>query len=68
MSHDTWIHRCARVLVRPLVRTRVTPNHLTTVRLLTGLGSAAAFAAGDEAWTRAEGISVEGLAEVPPAT
>lgn len=53
MSHDTWIHRCARVLVRPLVATPVTPNHLTTLRLLTGLGAAAAFATGDEAWIRA---------------
>ncbi len=53
MSHDTWIHRGVRVLVRPLARTRVTPNHLTTTRLLTGLGAAAAFAVGGDLWIRA---------------
>ena len=33
----TWDARLARSLVRPLVDTPVTPNHLTTVRLLIGL-------------------------------
>jgi len=46
MSHDTWIHRGVRLGVRPLARTRVTPNHLTTVRLLTGLAAAALLALG----------------------
>ncbi len=32
--------------MRPLARMSVTPNQLTTVRLLTGLGAAAAFACG----------------------
>ncbi len=50
MSHDTWFHRGVRPLVRPLAATAVTPNHLTTARLLTGLGAAAAFAIGDEPW------------------
>lgn len=31
--------------------TGVTPNQLTTTRLLVGLGAAAAFAVGDSAWT-----------------
>lgn len=53
MSHNTWIHRGVRMLVRPLVRTPVTPNHLTTARLFTGLGAAAAFATGEEQWIRA---------------
>lgn len=53
MSHDTWIHRGVRVLVRPLARTPVTPNHLTTARLLTGLGSAVAFAVAEDPWIRA---------------
>ncbi|MDX1513563.1 MAG: CDP-alcohol phosphatidyltransferase family protein [Gammaproteobacteria bacterium] len=48
MSHDTWIHRAVRVMVRPLVDTPVTPNHLTTARLVTGLGAAAGFAAGSD--------------------
>lgn len=46
MSHNTWIHRVARFGVRPLVDTPVTPNHLTTLRLVTGLGASAMFAAG----------------------
>jgi phosphatidylglycerophosphate synthase len=37
MSHDTWIHGLVRGGVRRLAGTRVTPNHLTTVRLVTGL-------------------------------
>jgi phosphatidylglycerophosphate synthase len=53
MSHNTWIHRGVRILVQPLARTPVTPNHLTTARLLTGLGAAAAFALGEEPWIRA---------------
>jgi len=49
MSHDTWIHRAARVGVRPLAAARVKPNHVTTARLATGLAAAAAFAAGSVA-------------------
>lgn len=49
MSDNTWIHRIVRVGVRPLVDTPVAPNHLTTLRLLTGLGAAALFAAGSPA-------------------
>ncbi len=52
MSHDTWIHRGVRALVRPLARTPVAPNHLTTARLVTGLGAAAAFAIGEDSWIR----------------
>ena len=37
--NDTWSHAAARVLVRPLVGTPVRPNHITTVRLLTGAAS-----------------------------
>ena len=29
----TWAHRFARLLVRPLAHTGLTPNHLTTLRL-----------------------------------
>lgn len=50
MSHNTWLHRLVRPAVRPLAGTPVTPNHLTTVRLGTGLGAAAAFAAGGGGW------------------
>ena len=44
MSHSTWIHRVARVGVKPLVNTQVTPNQLTTLRLVSGLCAAALFA------------------------
>ena len=50
MSHNTWIHRGVRVLVRPLVGTSVTPNQLTALRLLTGLSAAGAFAVGASPW------------------
>jgi phosphatidylglycerophosphate synthase len=44
------VHKAARVAVRPLVNTAVAPNHLTTLRLLTGFAAAAAFAAGTRRW------------------
>jgi archaetidylinositol phosphate synthase len=50
VSHNTVIHRVARPLVRPLVGTFVRPNHLTTLRLVSGLGAAALFAAGEAWW------------------
>jgi archaetidylinositol phosphate synthase len=50
ISHDTWIHKGVRAAVRPLIRTRITPNHITTVRLLTGLAAAAMFAIGGPLW------------------
>jgi phosphatidylglycerophosphate synthase len=53
LSHDTWIHRAARGLVRPLAATPVSPNHLTSARLLTGLGAAAGFATGEAGWIQA---------------
>lgn len=55
MSHNTWIHRGVRTLVRPLVRTPVTPNQITTLRLLTGLAAAAAFAVGETFWQNVGG-------------
>jgi phosphatidylglycerophosphate synthase len=50
-SGGTWIHRLARCAVKPLVNTPVTPNHLTTLRLVTGVAAAGAFAMGDYFWT-----------------
>ena len=51
MSHNTWIHRIARVtIVNPLVPTRVTPNQLTTARLVTGIAAAAVIGAGTPLW------------------
>jgi archaetidylinositol phosphate synthase len=42
-----WDARLAALLVRPLVRTRVHPNHLTTLSLLTGLAAAALYGTAD---------------------
>lgn len=49
MSHDTWTHLLARRAIRPLLGTAVTPNHLTTGRLLTGVAACAAIALGTPA-------------------
>jgi len=46
VSHNTWGHRFVRFGVRPLVHTTVAPNHLTTLRLLTGLSASAILAVG----------------------
>jgi archaetidylinositol phosphate synthase len=48
MSQNTWVHRFVRPIVKPLARLGVTPNQVTTVRLLLGLGAAAVVARGDE--------------------
>ncbi len=50
MSHNTWIHRIVRVAVRPLVGTAITPNQITTVRLVAGLAAAGALAQGSPLW------------------
>ena len=50
MSHNTWIHRAARIFARPLARTPVTPNQVTTLRLAVGLAAAAALAQGEVDW------------------
>ncbi|MBA2410170.1 MAG: CDP-alcohol phosphatidyltransferase family protein [Gammaproteobacteria bacterium] len=53
MSHDTWLHRSVRASVRPLIDTPVTPNHITTARLVTGLAAAALFALDSQYWAAA---------------
>jgi archaetidylinositol phosphate synthase len=53
---DSWTHLLARRLVRPLVGTGVTPNHLTTLRLVSGLAACAAFAIGSPAALRWGGL------------
>lgn len=50
MSHDTLIHRIVRPAVRAVAGTRVTPNHITTLRLITGAAAALAFARGGAFW------------------
>jgi phosphatidylglycerophosphate synthase len=46
-----WDARLANRLVTPLKDSWVTPNHLTTVRLLVGLAAAAAFVPGTYGWS-----------------
>ncbi len=52
-SRLPWDARLARRLVGPLSNSWVTPNHLTTVRLLVGLAAAAALLPGTYAWSNA---------------
>jgi phosphatidylglycerophosphate synthase len=46
MKNPPWDQRIARVLVRPLVRTPVTPNQLTVFTLMVALAGAALLATG----------------------
>ncbi len=50
MIGDSWTHKLARWCVLPLLDTPVTPNHLTVVRLISGLAACAMFAAGERSW------------------
>ncbi len=45
----TWTHLLARPLIRPLLGTAVRPNHLTALRLLTGVAACIAFMPGTRA-------------------
>jgi archaetidylinositol phosphate synthase len=54
----TWDARLARRLVTPLVNTFVTPNHLTTLRLLIGVAGALGLARGGFAWTNAGALLI----------
>ncbi|SMG51808.1 CDP-alcohol phosphatidyltransferase family protein [Paraburkholderia susongensis] len=54
----TWDARLARRLVTPLVNTWVTPNHLTTLRLLIGLAGALCLAHGGFTWTNAGALLI----------
>ncbi|MEW2546328.1 CDP-alcohol phosphatidyltransferase family protein [Streptomyces sp. NPDC047002] len=58
-----WDARLARWLVRPLARTAVRPNHITTLRLALGLG-AAWYAAGTGWWAQAAGAWLFALSNV----
>ncbi len=47
----SWDARLARRLILPLKDTWVTPNHLTTVRLVVGIAAALAFIPGAYGWS-----------------
>src|SRR5580658_7309697 len=46
-----WDARLGRLLVTPLKDSWVTPNHLTTLRLIVGVAGAVAFTPGSWGWT-----------------
>ncbi|MAY66628.1 MAG: CDP-alcohol phosphatidyltransferase [Rhodospirillaceae bacterium] len=53
ISHNTWIHKVARLTVtKPLMATgsRITPSQVTVVRMATGIAAAAAFSIGPSPW------------------
>lgn len=50
MSDNTWLHCLSRQMVLPLADTAVTPNHLTTARLVTGVAAALCFIPGQWHW------------------
>jgi len=49
VSSTTWTHLLARPMIRPLIGTAVRPNHITTLRLLTGGAACVALAWGTRA-------------------
>jgi phosphatidylglycerophosphate synthase len=53
-----WDARLGRRLVTPLKDTWVTPNHLTTVRLIVGVAGALAFTPGTWGWTNLAALLV----------
>ncbi|MGB1800538.1 MAG: CDP-alcohol phosphatidyltransferase family protein [Gammaproteobacteria bacterium] len=48
--NNNWTHKIARLLVKTLVKTPVKPNHITTVRLITGIIACVMFATGIRYW------------------
>ena len=49
MTRPPWDQLIARLLVKPLARTPITPNHLTTLTLILALSGAGLFVPGDPA-------------------
>jgi phosphatidylglycerophosphate synthase len=50
MLSDNWTHKVARLFVLPLLDSPITPNHLTILRLITGVTACVAFASGIRSW------------------
>ena len=44
MIGDSWTHKIARICVSPLINTPISPNHITVIRLITGLIACATIA------------------------
>lgn len=49
MIGTSWTHLLARLMVTPLIGTKLRPNHLTTLRLLSGVAACVCFALGSRA-------------------
>ncbi len=49
MIGTSWTHLLARRMVKPLLGTWVRPNHLTTLRLITGVAACLLFSLGTRA-------------------
>tara|TARA_B100001142_G_C14202715_1_gene604460 strand:+ start:351 stop:935 length:585 start_codon:yes stop_codon:yes gene_type:complete len=59
MSHNTWLHYMVRnSVVKPLAKTSVSPNQLTTARIMTGVLAAVCLAIGPQWQTIGAGIFV----------
>ena len=50
MIRDNSTHKIARYAILPLIDTPITPNHLTVLRLVTGVVACVAFASGIRYW------------------
>jgi archaetidylinositol phosphate synthase len=50
VSHNTHIHKVARLAIKPFIGTIVRPNHVTTARLLVGIAAAGSLAVGEGPW------------------
>ena len=50
MVGDSWTHKIARFCIVPLLNTPVTPNHLTGLRLITGIAACTALGVGTREW------------------
>ena len=51
MSGGSWTHLAVRPLVRPMIGTSIRPNHLTSLRLLSGLAACLCLACGSRTAT-----------------
>jgi phosphatidylglycerophosphate synthase len=59
MSHNTWLHHMVRnSVVKPLAKTSVSPNQLTTARIVTGVIAAVCMAYGPQWHTIGGGVFV----------
>src|SRR5436190_1094879 len=56
MSANSWSHRLVRPFARRLIGTRVTPDHLTWLRVITGGIACVCFASGPRALQIAGGV------------